>query len=182
MFTSDGFLIGAYRTAKTFSDYNAAIAHEQQGGGPLSWVPMQYCAGRCCGTWVAEGLEQQLLTSEADNSSLEFVPDVYLPVDAIQSWNYDIRFDSGVMTRFCALAQATKSSPRATVSPVSPNSVAPAPAQQQQQCPQRCQVACCARFANGSMDFERQNEFEQCAFNSCAFNCSLSGNSSASVA
>jgi hypothetical protein len=156
MFTSDGFLIGVYRAAKRLLDYNAAIAREQQGGGPLLWVPMQYCAGRCCGTWVADGLEQQLLTPAANDSSVGVASSVDLNIDDTAIHVYS--FNAGVMARFCALTNAS--------------SVAPAQAIQQQQCPRRCKVACCAKFANGSMNFDGHNDFEQCAPNPCAHGCS----------
>lgn len=173
MFTSDGFLIGVYRIATTVNAFNAAIALEQQGGGPLSWVPMQYCAGWCCGTWMAEGLEQQLLIPAADNATFEGASSVDLPTDGTQRVAHS--FDAVVMKRFCALAQASRQS--ATPAGAGP---APHPAQQQQQCPQHCQVACCADFANVSMTFDRHNNFEQCAANPCA-GCSLPGNSSAVI-
>jgi hypothetical protein len=168
MFTSDGFLIGVYRTARTRDEYNAAIAREQQGGGPLSWVPMQYCPGRCCGTWVADDLDEQLLTPAADNSSVQVVPVWQLTYDSTPSFSKDNRFNQVVMTRFCTLAEGQNNS-----------SVAPATTQQQQKCPRRCQVACCAKFAIGEMHFDRDYEFEQCAFSPCAYGCSLPGNSSA---
>jgi hypothetical protein len=108
MSTSDGFLIGVYRAAKTVNGYNAAITREQQAGGPLSWVPMQYCAGHCCGTWLANGLEQQLLTPAEDDSSFEGASRVDLIADGTQRDSYS--FDAGVMKRFCALAQASRRS------------------------------------------------------------------------
>jgi hypothetical protein len=156
MFTSDGFLIGVYRAAKRLFDHNAAIALEQRGGGPLSWVPMQYCAGRCCGTWVADGLEQQLLTPTTNDSNFEAASSVELTIDDTPSHVYS--FNAGVMARFCALANASLA--------------APAQAIRQQQCPRRCEVACCAKFANGSINFDGHNDFEQCAPNSCAHGCS----------
>jgi hypothetical protein len=69
MFTSDGILMGFYREAENVDAFNAAIAHEQLGGGSLLWVPMQNCSGRCCGTWVAENRQQQLWTPAVGSSS-----------------------------------------------------------------------------------------------------------------
>jgi hypothetical protein len=47
---------------------NEAISKERQQQGPLMWVPMDFCIGACCGTWVAEGLEQQMLSLAFDDS------------------------------------------------------------------------------------------------------------------
>jgi hypothetical protein len=162
MVTSDGFLIGAYKTADTVKSWNRAIAFEQQGGGPLLWVPMQYCAGRCCGTWVAEGLEQQLLTPAKDSSALQEVQERDNSVDKSASEHY--RFNADVMKRFCAQTETSSATPTAL------------PAQQ---CPRRCQVACCAEFSKGKKRFNSDNDFMQCASDPCAHGCTLPGNRTA---
>jgi hypothetical protein len=170
MFTSDGFLIGAYRSASTANAFNAAVAREQQGGGALSWVPMQYCAGRCCGTWVATDLEQLLLTPAPDtvnntaNSTLQLGPD---EKDITPSVSGSFSFDALVMPRFCTLARKASQFTAAS--------------SQQLHCPRRCQVACCADFARGKRMFDSHNDFEQCAPNPCAYRCSLPGNASAVI-
>jgi hypothetical protein len=174
MFTSDGFLIGAYRSASTVDAFNAAIASEQQGGGPLSWVPMHYCAGRCCGTWVATDLEQLLLTPAADtgnntgNSSLQLGPE---EEDKTPSDSGSFSFDAQVMRRFCPLTIIASLFPSAS----------PPQQQQQQHCPRRCYVACCAKFVRGQRRFDSHNDFEQCAPYPCADGCSLPGNASAVI-
>jgi hypothetical protein len=170
MFTSDGFLIGVYRSAGTVDDFNAAIAREQQGGGALSWVPMQYCAGRWCGTWVATELEQQLQTQAASDSDLQVASLGDLAIANDQTRNDEFTFVDDVMVRFCALVKAS------TFAPAAGALLLP-----QQRCPRHCQVACCALFARGSHQFDSHNEFEQCAPNPCARGCSLPGNSTALI-
>mgnify|MGYP001806711700 CR=1 FL=1 len=108
MFTSDGFLIGVYRTAHTLGEFNATAVRE--GPGPLLWVPMLYCSGLCCGTWVSEkDLEQQLLTP-AGNGSVQTVAKEDLADDRVTNSWY---FDADVMSRFCALAKDSSAMPAA---------------------------------------------------------------------
>jgi hypothetical protein len=168
MFTSDGFLLGVRRTAFTVAAFNAAIARERQGGGPLSWVPMQYCAGHCCGTWVATDLQQLLLTPAVGSSSLTPVSagDLarHLADDSVTVGYRE--FDAEVMKRFCAASSSV---------------AAVKPAHTHQQCPRHCQVACCAKFANGTMQFDMYTTFEQCAIDVCALGCSLPGNPKAVI-
>jgi len=149
-FTSDGFLIGAYRSPADAKSLNAAIARERQQQGPLQWMPMQYCSGACCGTWVAEGLEQQMLTpldssfrkGYAEDLPTDFKADVYL-------------FDAANMKQFCAR-----------------------PEQKQdlsQFCAPSCQAACCALFAKDGARFALPSSpFMQCHGDSCG-GCAVSG-------
>jgi hypothetical protein len=80
MFTSEGLTLGVRREIKTV---DAAIVLEQLGGGPFLWVPMQNCSGRCCGTWVAEDLQQQLV-----NPSEPPIQDIALPVTDVLKRQY----------------------------------------------------------------------------------------------
>jgi hypothetical protein len=114
---------------------------------------------------VSEDLEQQLLTPAAGNSSLQTVAKEDLTDDRVANSWY---FNADVMRRFCTLAKSSAAVPAAG-------------AQRQHQCPQRCQVACCASFARGSKRFDRENDFEQCVPNPCALNCGLPGNASAVI-
>jgi hypothetical protein len=173
MFTSDGFLIGVYRTADTIKAFNDAIERDQQAGGPLLWVPMQYCAGRCCGTWVAEGLEQQLMTPAKDVSNLQEVQQQEIAADESASEQY--KFDADVMRQFCSHENLS------SVIQIPTGALAA-----QQQCPRRCQVARCAEFATrkrpeGATRFDSRNDFDQCASNPCALGCTLPGNRTAAI-
>jgi hypothetical protein len=86
MFTSNGTLMGVSRKTETV---DAAIVLEQLGGGPFLWVAMQNCSGCCCGTWVAEDLQQQLLSPAVDSSSgPDAVIDIAMPVTDVFKRQY----------------------------------------------------------------------------------------------
>jgi hypothetical protein len=175
MFTSDGFLIGIFRTADTTKAFNDAIERDQEAGGPLLWGPMQYCAGRCCGTWVADGLEQQLMTPVNDYSGVQEVQQQDIAADKSASEPY--KFDADVMKQFCTQAKPSPVIRIPTAQPSQPDPNRP----DQQQCPRRCQVACCAEFAKGVIRFESRNDFDQCAPDPCARGCTLPGNRTAAI-
>lgn len=123
MFTSDGFLIEANRMPDNAKEGNEAISKERQQQGPLMWVPMDYCSGACCGTWVAEGLEQQMLSLAFDDSmkGADYIDLARDPTGYVSHY-----FVADAMRQFCS------NTPRAVHVP---------------SCAPSCHAACCALFA-----------------------------------
>jgi hypothetical protein len=157
MFTSDGYLIGAYRSPADADSMLAAIDQEQQGSGPLEWVPMDYCSGKCCGTWVADGLVQQLLTpvnsssssiGSSSSSGLQRVGEEELPTDSHPGLS--VLMDERGLQALCDNRTANATDGQA----------------QPLLCPRRCAVACCARYAQGVRALDRQL-FQQCSAGVC---------------
>lgn len=168
MLTSDGYMIGAYRWPEDVASVNAQIEKERQSGGPLAWARMDYCSGSCCGTWVADGLLQQLLLPAT--SSPEPTDTFDLPTDFYGGKTGTM--DQTKMAIFCQnRAAAGRGVQPQTVSGRT-NSTKASAGSPKQACPQHCRAACCARFAAGISDFDRQ-VFSQCSKSACADACDL---------
>jgi len=173
MFTSDGYLLSVYRTPASVASVNEQIKKERQGTGALAWAPMDFCSGFCCGTWVADGLLQQLLTPASGRP--EAADSIGSPGEGTTCPNDNVFMDPNKMGPFCSkqsgaqtlqwmqqLAQATN----VTLPPFKggPRGVG-------EKCTQRCRVACCARFAAGISDFDKYY-FNQCT-DSCGYGCGI---------
>lgn len=64
MFTSDGFLIGAYRVPPINASQWQEIAKIEKQQGWVTWKPMAYCSGSCCGTYMVQKLNLSIQSSQ----------------------------------------------------------------------------------------------------------------------
>jgi len=160
-------MIGAYRWPKDVVSVNAQIKKERQSGGPLAWVRMDYCSGSCCGTWVTDGLLQQLLVPAT--SSPEPTDVFNLPTDYYSS---KASMDEAKMAIFCQNRAAGGRGVQPQTVSRRINNTKTGTSGAKQACPQHCRMACCARFAAGVSDFDRQ-VFSQCSESACADACDL---------
>lgn len=135
MFTSDGYIVGAYR--RTLPAGNK----EQVGSEAdiLLWQPMHHCTWACCGTWVAEGLFQHLLQPVPQMpgaNSVRTITESKLPSDGVKQY----QLNPELRTTACV----GKPAPRTPVLGNTPASPPGSPG-----CPQRCLAACCKQLESG---------------------------------
>jgi hypothetical protein len=60
MFTSDGYLVGAYRPVTDVTALPKMVELKKRLGR-CQWRTMRYCSCKCCGTWVSTGFDAKTL-------------------------------------------------------------------------------------------------------------------------
>lgn len=141
MFTSDGYIIGAYRTSVE-AQYTEKGSTEAD---ILTWQPMYYCTWPCCGTWVADGLKTKLLQPVplTPSQGVESLTSDQLPEDTDSGYTMNSRY---LLRDVCA------SQPNASDT-----------------CPLRCIVACCKQIASNDLHHDHMGKyhFSQCSGTVC---------------
>lgn len=157
LFTSDGYIIGAYKMSVPEGSTPAQAEGESD---IIDWQPMHYCTWTCCGTWVADGLIDQLLQPVPDTPDSDGVQEIIstrLPQDSYVDpyVNDDLRQD--LSTTVCVgdpLPQIDGQDPPQAAEPGSDG------------CASRCVAACCGSLADGETTISRFI-FPPCSSDAC---------------
>jgi hypothetical protein len=154
MFTSDGYLIGAYRSVTNVTELKKMLELEQQLG-PWLWQPMTYCPGKCCGTWAstrfdtetlaAVGASTQAQPGSSQNASALARPPGVASEGAFSPYGVDPSSERCAATRAGAASSFT--------------------------CPPRCRVACCAEEGVYFAVKMSNHPFWQCSVQACMRSC-----------
>jgi hypothetical protein len=157
MFTSDGYLIGAYRPVTSVSEMKTMLELEKRLG-PWQWRPMRYCPGKCCGTWLSTGFDAKSLAAVAASAQAQLgntknvsVPDQPPGVTAEPNDYTSAAVDPS--SERCAAMRAGAASSFT--------------------CPPRCRVACCAKEDVGYFSQVKMSNhaFWQCSVHACKRSC-----------
>lgn len=154
MFTSDGYLVGAYRPVRDVTDLPQMLQVERRLG-PWQWRPMRYCAGSCCGTWLSTSFDAKSLDVPATKAQAQAGRAVNAPASTAPPGGgaeSDVPRLYGVdgLGEDCAAMRAGQVSSST--------------------CPTHCQVACCAledADRSGYVQMLR-HRFWQCSELTCA--------------
>jgi hypothetical protein len=157
MFTSDGYLIGAYRSVTNATALRRQLELEKRLG-PWQWRTLRYCSGKCCGTWVSTGFDAKTLagakaqpqvqpSSPGNASAAAEAPGGGAEAAEFPSYGLDPS-----RSQRCAAMRA------GDVSSFT--------------CPPRCRVACCAQedAVYGSVEMSHHH-FGQCSVQACKRSC-----------
>jgi hypothetical protein len=161
LFTSDGYIIGAYRT---LSDPNRELVSRE--ADIFKWQPMHVCTSACCGTWVADGLIPSLLqpVPKTPGTNVRTIQESKLPTDGLTQYE----LNPELRTTACIGKPPPKSVLLGGAAASPPGSP---------ECPQRCLTACCKQLTSG--DTIMGNFF----FSQCSGEvCKLCGYSNSAVA
>uniref|UniRef100_A0A383W3C7 Leucine-rich repeat-containing N-terminal plant-type domain-containing protein n=1 Tax=Tetradesmus obliquus TaxID=3088 RepID=A0A383W3C7_TETOB len=154
MFTSDGYLIGAYRPVEDVKVLTKLLEIEKRLG-PWQWRAMRYCSGKCCGTWVSTGFDAASLAVAAVNQS---------QVQAGGSTKASSAPPSGESALHDAYYSVDPSSERCAAMRAGDASGFT--------CPPRCRVACCAKEdAPHDLVSLSSHHFWQCSVQACLRSC-----------
>lgn len=163
MFTSGGYIIGAYR----ISDEAGSTKKTAKEADIITWKPISYCTWSCCGTWVADGLIAHLLqpvpVTSAQSKGIEKLNAKELPQDT--ELQYTLK--PNLLHTVCAGKAGTQENNRWGMNATRGFS-----------CPSHCPVACCKQLANTSdpdRNFMGQFHFSQCSGTVCS-GCGYIGN------
>jgi hypothetical protein len=154
LFTSDGYIIGAYRTTENVFEEKA-----DSEADVFEWQTMQYCTWACCGTWVADGLIDQLLQPIPDTLGANNVQSIRtgaLPKDS--DYGYDLHSD--LSTTVC-VGKPPPRRKRNKIDEIPPGSPG---------CPKRCLPVCCKQLDMGER-FMGSYTFSPCSGVVCGVLC-----------
>jgi hypothetical protein len=159
MYTSDGYLISAYRISE--SPHNHNTSSPQAEADLFDWQAMMFCPSACCGTWVADDLVQQLLVPVPRPSRNATIGSMQNGLKVTSLYKTDYPKDS-VET---VLLDAEMRSTACNGMPFKNNNgqiMETVPAA----CGQTCYVACCKQLIGGNQ-LMGWHHFSQCSASSC---------------
>lgn len=156
MFTSDGYLIGAYRYATNITVMTELLEAEKRVG-PWQWRTMHYCPGECCGTWVSTGYSTTPLAVAVAQS--------HTPASSAMGAFTEPSGGPGLIGLVDSSMERCAELRAGVVSSFS--------------CPQRCRVACCAEadvqhLSAGMIPtapMVSSKYFAQCSVGACSKSC-----------